>query len=354
MEKRYYIATVTIVLLLLASYVVFLYIPALKSEKRLTDALRSHNAGDLDGSIQKFESADSGSMTPNGVYVRLFLARNLSRRNKDDDRTRAIQIYKDTAQNTSIAVNQRALSLSLLLDRYNGTRDSETLKKIFSGEPLEKFLTNGDYNLAIRKSYEYASSIRPLSLIEYQIGNWYGQQLRNGKISQSEKEQYIGELRSAIARGEALEPDIDKFSSVRHYVSHTYRVKALDQVALAEATNTSYENAESTFRYALSITSTSETAIEWLNHDLRLRYDYAAFLARTDGKNRLADIKDLLDPLFNPPKELDSYPFSIYEYFKNVANEPENSILRKDMVSLAKVYSPFANYLPGLGVDLGN
>ncbi len=347
--KKYFLIAAVVILLLWLSYEVYVYILP-SDQERLRDAIRSHNAGNIDESIKKFEAVKDGELTIDRIYARLMLARNLTRRNEGDDRIRGIQLFKDVATNTSVRPNQRVLALSVLLDRYNGTRDPDTLKNIFLGEPLAKFLVNDDYDLAIRKSYEYANSIRSMSILEYQTGMWYGQKLRGGNLGQKDKDEYVKELRAILERGEALEPDLEKLSSLSHVVSWTYDIKALDLAALAEATDKNYKKAEDAFRRALSVEGNAGAYVEWLNHNVRLRYYYAAFLARTDGKNRLADIDDLLKIFQNLPEGFENYPFSIYEYWKNVAKEPEDSLPKKDMLKLAEVFPAFGEYLASLGI----
>jgi len=348
--KRYFLIAAALALLLWLFYEVYVYILP-SDEERLIDALHLHNRGNIDESIKAFEAVQDGELSIDRVYWRMMLARNLTRRNKGDDRTTGIQTYKDIAINTSVFPNQRALSLSVLLDRYNGTRDTDALKNIFLGEPLAKFLINDDYDLAIRKSYEYANSIRPISILEYQAGMWYAQKLREGNISQEDKEKYIKELQVILERGEALEPDIEKYSSIPHFVSWTYDIKALDLAALAEATDKNYKKAEDTFKRALSIETGFSAYTEWLNHNLRLRYYYAAFLASTEGKNRLADIDNLLGLFWDIPDGFENYPFSIYEYWENVAKEPKDSLPKKDMLKLVEVSPVFREYLASRRIE---
>lgn len=358
MRKQVFLFTAGAILLAMIFYsaYLFLYIPRQEEKEILrrqefVDTLEIHSAGNLELSLQKLrefnEGISEGTSTRENAYIKFFIAINLFRRGAGDDWQEASQILKDIAGDASVAEDIRAFAVSYLVNQYSISQDMEVAKIIFSGNQFAAFLTNNDYDLAVRKGNEFANSIFPTALFEYQIGRWYAEKLREQKLDKELKTNYQKELKAAVDRGVALESASEILPFGRHYVSYIYHIKALDLFSLALAGGISFDEAENAFKKALSI-EPETVNVEWFNHALWLNYNYAVFLLQTKRDSK--EVEDALRIFSNTPIEYKDYPFSVHKYFKNVLLLDNNDFRRKDLEALIKAIPSFKEHLVIRGI----
>ncbi len=115
---------------------------------------------------------------------------------------------KGTPYSKSISLDEsyspliRAGTINLILTTYIGYRDKDFAKRvIFAGDKWQTFLINDDFSLAIKNASEWSSSIYSTFLAEYRIALWYVNQIRDDKISNDEKLNYLSVVKDRFDKG---------------------------------------------------------------------------------------------------------------------------------------------------------
>ena len=333
-----------------------MYVPQKQSmeyQTKYADAMESHHSGDYDASITGFNSAlEAAPGKSYAVQTKFKLAFDLYARNRGDDRTTAVQMYKDIISDTSVQGFQRAIAISDLMDIWNGSHDNQFAKDvIFSGQPLGSFLENDDVELAVRKSYEMADALSPLSLVAFRVAGWYSGQLRDADVRSPEKEAFISELKRWTEKGESLIPSALRLGYEKSKIGYIYQMQGLSRRTIAQFTDGNDVPAEAAFKRGLDVLAEDENDMHSYNVGLYLRFHYAAMLAEVYGDARKSDIEELLAPMVAPPLQFRNYNLSFYEFLKNEQEGSHDMHGHKgDIILLSKMSPAFDSFLSERGL----
>ncbi|MBI3420883.1 MAG: hypothetical protein HY006_02365 [Candidatus Sungbacteria bacterium] len=257
----------------------------------------------------------------------------------------AITIFKEIAADPRFGNLQRAYAVQRMAELFRKNSSREVTKEIFTGDPYESFIKEGDERLAYRRLYEYASSFSPLALSAVRAADWYSSGIltlsRQKSLSAEERklvDEYTKRVRASL---EAADHDIERTKNLLNagaLVPDALARKAVVLANMYEAGDTSFSDPEAAFRSAM------EVGLIWHN-DFQARFTYAAFLARTKGQERKKDIVDLLDNFYDDK--------AAYSGMVLVFTKEKNNILgnKADIILLAGMDPAFKSFLLTLGWD---
>lgn len=359
-RKLYYFFFLTILLIGLGIGAFWYYLNYKQSLQRqykkndLRTAATLGRQGKFDESIAMFEEATRKipSNELMNIEARFGLGLNLFFRNLNDDRVKAVDIYKKIIADVSISPPLRALAIGKLLDFYNGTGDKGFAKEvIFAGPPLGQFLENGDIPLAARRAYEFAESLYPISLHEFRIANWYASELLLHKFQTvKDQEALITGLKLWIEKAETnipafLNPSYIGYPNYpKSTIGYLYEMEGRNLYALATFSDKNYAPSETAFKRALDILATNDD-VHAYNVGLYTRVHYADMLVRVYGENRKTDILNLLQPIITPPLPFRNYSLSFFEEVTNKLRDPQISIFKTKLTRISNLIPEFRQFL---------
>lgn len=366
MLNRYWLTVIIVIVLVTIIVGGYWYFTVYRPKELLmafyrdsSEAHQFHHAGRYDESITAFQKVIMKAPTKNDeTYIKYLIAYDLFKRNRGDDRTRAVAMYKEIMNDPLVSSLGRAVAIYEFMDTYNGTHDAKFARKdIFKGEPLGKFLdeagllgyqssNDSDVEYAVRKSYELAETFYPFSISEFRIANWYKMALDDVWYkNETEKQAFLSQLKEWTKKGESNLPKAERFHSHKSRVGYVYLMNALARVALAKYTNRDYSYAESLFKVALQklspedILGHSSFNINAYNISLYIRFEHAAALVDIYGEKRKGEIITLLQPIISPSPTLKGYPSpTFYEFLRNEMGESHSTHgHKKDILQLINI-----------------
>lgn len=324
------------------------------------EALEKHHSGDLDAGIKAFtDLANNAPSQDAAVQAKLKVASDLFFRNRGDDRAQAIQMYKKIISDVSVIPLQRAIAISDLMDLYNGTQDKSFARKmLFSGEPFGRFLNEADaagyvkdkedIEYAMRRAYEVADTLYPLSLVEFRIANWYAIALDdNLSKNDKEKQEFIQSLKEWTLKAESNLHSTLRLGYEKSKVGYIYQMDGMTRISIAKYVDdkASYQLAERSFMNGLQAFAPEDSEAHTVNFGMYLRFQYAAMLADVYGGTRKKDIENILRPIIEgPPAKFQGYPFSFFEFLKNETRR------KKDILRLIKLVPEFKQVFEMRGI----
>lgn len=322
-------------------------------------ASKLYRQGKLKESIPAFLKLSEEAPTKAGeVQAKLKLAFDIFRRNDGGDRVQAVNIYKEIIADSSTPSYQRAIAISDLMDTYNGTHDNTFARNvIFKGEPFEQYLKEAreldyrnDVDYAMRRAYELAESIYPLSLAEFRIAGWYFGAIDSGRATKEQKVELLDKLEEWTLKGEANLPRTLRLKYETSTIGYIYMSDALARRALARFGKGDYSLAEQAFEKALE-TIVREGDIHAYILGTYIRFHYAALLADKYGKAKIDKITAILKPIYNTPPQFENYPSGFEEFLRNeTASEHDTHGHKKDLIVLSKMVPEFKSYLDSKGI----
>lgn len=321
-----------------------------------------HDQGKINESIPAFEEAlKIAPMKNEAIQTKLKIANDIFSRNQGDDRINAVAMYKEIINDSLVSPFQRMITISDLMDLYNGTQDDNFAQTvIFNGEPFGKFLNEAaalGYGgepavlYAERRAYETADQLYPLALAEFRIANWYTVALLGGEMKGKKPQaDWITALTKWTEKGEANIPATLRAGYEKSKIVVMYQLDGMARRSMARYGDKHYDLAEAAFKRALQV-ATEEKSFGTFSLSMFARFHYAAMLAEVYGESRRADIERLLDGIINVPAEFKNSYFVFYDFLKNEAGSEHDSHFHKqDLVRLSKIVPQFRAFLAARGI----
>jgi hypothetical protein len=270
------------------------------------------------------------------------------------DPVNATSILKRVSANERYPAHFRAGAILFALASYRHTGDQQFARThLFSGEgQWRALLADGDLDGAVRRAYEWASSLSPTAEASYQLALWHGTRLLEheadpGRRVRSE-EQAADErlMRSHAEEGErllarAVERGTLHASYVQEALVYQLRGMVYDIRHQLERSPELKRVAEESFESALQRLASPRIAS--LDSGKRIssyvRYHYAVMLARLTEErleDRRQDVRALLSPLLEDTDR--GAPF--FAYLRNVAagqDHEQQVARRRRLAQLARV-----------------
>ncbi len=275
--------------------------------ENLNTARQLFKEGDTDQSLDYANKAllEAGSNKQAEAVTKLLIALIYLRKTDLAGQTKAIQLMKEIAGNAAYPNFERALALQYIADTWVWqNRSQEFVNVIFSDEPYASFLSKSTVTSGIRKIYEYSISLYPLPVAEYSVAKWNSNVLWNAinapkgtfKLALPEKN-YIDAAEEHLKKGDDALP---RFMSLKKNngaeVSRSYLLKGIALGQLAELEKKPEYNAMAEDAFKKSQDILNQSSNEHFSPIIRpwLNFYYAVFLERAYGKQRIADINNLL------------------------------------------------------------
>lgn len=319
-----------------------------------------HHDGKIDEAIQAFSKLAEEAPTKGGeVQAKLKLAFDTFVRNRGNDRVSAVGIYKEIIVDESAPAYQRAIAVSDLMDLYNGTHDNNFARNVvFKGEPFEQYIKEArelnyksDIDFAVRRSYEFAEILYPLSLAEFRIAGWYFGALDSGLATTEQKKELLSKLEEWTLKGEENLPQTLLLNYEVTKIGYIYETQALARRALARNGKGDYSLAEMAFEKALEAITVNGEDYHVAGMGAYIRFHYAAMLADVYGKTKIKEIAALLNPIFNISTQWANLPSGFYEFLKNEASsEHDTHGHKKDLIILSQMVPEFKSFLDSKGI----
>lgn len=313
---------------------------------QFSNAVQLLNKNKLDDAVVAFEQLVSSA--PNKTQTkktRAVLAFTLFMRNQGDDRRQAVAILKEIITDKSATPFERADATMRLLSFYSGTRDEAFARElIFKGAPFESLL-NGDVPLAIRRAYETADNLYPLSLVEFHIAYWY--EVAYLSAPKDERPVLLQELRRWTKKGETNLPAFLVLGYPKSTIGRAYEMLAADRTAIATYTDRNFVPAEAAFKEALAYLESARGELAGWNIELFTRFYYANMLAKAYGGSRKSDIASLLMPVIGePPEQFKGYRFLFFDWLQK-----PDPLLKTRFRRLAALVPEFHDFLQERGIQ---
>ena len=249
----------------------------------------------------------------------------------------AVAMYKEiAAASTTLSRLVRAHAVQNLALMYYRFGDPVITKELFKSYPYKRFYNPKYIPLSYRNVFDYAASLYPLALAEAYSAEWYANRLLAGTTTRPDYKVVIRE------KLQLAEKDIE---SVRNDASqrNTFLI-ALERRAVVlgkmrRIGDTSFADPDEAFKELLNYYVTSR-----MNNDGTARLQYAYYLVRAYGKDRAADIQDVLAPLIVAPNGRDV----VVDAF--LKNERLNRLgARSNLTLLASIDPAFKELLQSYG-----
>ncbi len=264
--------------------------------------------------------------------------------------TEAIKLFKEIAINTKYDTFVRAYSVQEIGYMYKKpatTKEARSLilAETFNSAPYDSFLTGGDYDLAYRKLFEYASSIYPLVISESFIAGWYAHDLRfnlkGASTTSAGGENIFATLESLKkANDDITRTKDDPVASGYFPTAYVYLGIAQGDLAIVGALDP--ELAEASFRKGINLIATAG-----FNSGNLAPYNYASFLVNKYGAKRSNDIRDTLS-VFSTANSKKIYPH-VVNLFRDARTDKSLAEDYTNLKLLGGIDSNFKKYLISLG-----
>lgn len=214
--------------------------------------------------------------------------------------------------------------------------------EVFAGEPYERFASSGDAALARRQLFEYASSFYPLGIPELRVAKWYSTEVIRLKKEGAKNDILVNNMKNLIrerlAHADAYIEEITDNPNTASYIPEVLYRKGSVLGDLYLAGDTSFGDPEDSFKASI-LRSGAAVGLE-----AAAKYTYASYLAKMYGKDRSADIKNLLSDFYTSDK------YVATNMYRQIRNEKENLLGQKESIlRLASIDKSFAALLTKLG-----
>ena len=249
----------------------------------------------------------------------------------------SIAIYKQlAAASTTLSRVTRAHAVQNLAHMYYRFGDPEITKEIFKTYPYKRFYNAKYIPLSYRNVFDYAASLYPLALAETYSAEWYANRLVAGTTTRPEYPDIVREkLRLAEKDLESVRND----ASQRNTFMDALERRAVVLGKMRRTGDTSFADPEAAFKELLQYHKTFG-----IRYDGTARLQYAYYLAHVYGKDRAADIQNVLAPLVAAPNGRGAIVDSFLK------NERLNRLgSRSTLARLAAIDPAFKQLLVSLG-----
>jgi hypothetical protein len=210
--------------------------------------------------------------------------------------------------------------------------------------PIADSLKKGDYSLAYRRLYEYASAFFPLGYAESNIAEWYAKDLISNAHGATTTSQ--GRADVAAAQNGLRLADQDVAATLQDPISGTSDPSIVTQEGyvtelLASVGVGTYAEAEGYYKSAIQYLSRfNESPASFVS------YNYAVFLLHEYGTSRADDIRTVLAPFHMGAVNVYA---NVQTYFTTIRTNKNYSKNKQTAVRLANIAPDFKVYLESIG-----
>lgn len=298
--------------------------------------------------IKFFESALDQSKDPaERAQISYKMAQAYEEEGSSTSSIKAVLLYKAVAADERAGERLRAYAIQSIGNLLYKVNTPEIYAEVFSGDPYAGFLENGDYGLAKRKLFEYASTFRKLGISELRIAKWYTDEIlkitRAGQAKEraAEIEEMKQRVREHLWNADRYLETIENDRDERWYAAEVLYRRAMVLGDLALSGDSSLGDPEAVFQRA--IVRAMSTGV----NEAPAKFVYASYLARAYGPGRASDIQKLLADF-----RIDG-PFMHTGMVRSLKEERNNvSGYRTDVLMLARLDKNFAAFLRDIGWEL--
>ncbi len=290
------------------------------------------------------------SQTENPIQSGMVKFRIALAQSQKGDYMAGIPLFKEIIVDPDAGLTTRADAVQELALMYYTYFDARITDEIFKSPPFAAMRVSGDVDLSYRHLLEYGISIRPTSISDFMLANWYAREiLRQPKESQNSATVigYKEKLTAYIQDGESHIEELRTRPTEQYYLSAALFWRA---VVLGKAT-----------RIGISSLVDPETAYEQLYDTIKImnndgyltsaRLQHATYLARKYGSARSADIKTILAEVYNNKSTSMSTEYAVAG-LKSLRAVSGGA--KADLVLLASIDPKFKEYLISLGWQTGD
>lgn len=330
-------------------------------QRELDRAEEAHHIGKTEEALDSFLKA--AEMAPSQyaeIQLKFQIAYELFARNSGDDRAQAARTLKGIINDSEISPFQRAIAVHELVT-LSFVGDQQFNNEMFSGEPLGGFLKEAEslvyrrvQSYAIRRTYEMAEELFPLSMSEFQIAAWYAGALESGFIKdEAQRQEFLSELRKWTEKGEANLAFSLNLPYEASRKGELYQRNAVARYVLFRNGIGSFTQVEELFKKGLNAVAPAIQGgdVHAFGMGAYLRYHYAAAVAEQYGDGRKEDIGALLDPIINPPTGMERGLKDFSGFMYGVVNRGTHEHHRRDILLLAGLIPEFKSKLEAWGVN---
>lgn len=261
----------------------------------------------------------------------------------------AIKLLKETATNGNYLRSWRAVAVLHLALAVNDYPKDFREAYIFSGQPFETFYKEKDLSLAIRKLYGWSDELFPGVVPNYLIAHWYAERLIRDKISpylvQNKKEAYRLILDYRLGKGDMLfaEVPMERWDQDMLLLSYLIKARILAKLYFINSSDEAKKiEAENYFKKALIVAQKTYLPKKM---GYAAPFHYAAFLGEAYGTSKQAEIKSLLDPLYDSQRKPD-----FFNFLRDAkSSDRDGYYYKREIILAAKFDSRFEDLLKQLG-----
>ena len=274
------------------------------------------------------------------------------------DRPASNELLRTLAADTVYSNTLRALAVQMLADFYMiHRRNIADAEDIFVGEPYKNFpevSAEGTplYYKAIRKVYEYSTSINSLPVSEYRIAEWYLSILETADLTPENRTELLSIAEKRYARGNTALPAFAEWVGTSPLFGQTLgyakwlQAAVLGRIALARSDGAMLTEAETKFKNIITELTAHGDNLYWDAQSAWANLEYALFLQRAYGAKRASDISETLGKILTAPQAVGAYLNNLQ--FANGKN-PFAQADALEVKALAAYDTAFAQYLRSIG-----
>ncbi len=302
-------------------------------DSNVQEAHASFDRGDYPLAIQQYSNLlRSGTLSvDNEGFIKYRLARAIWRAG---DPIEALRAYKEIISSSKYSNLQRAYVVDGMQEIASESPTLDIQKEIFSGEPYASFFDPKEsVELAYRKLAEYAVSFYPIAPAQLRIATWYANavaDMKNGKSPSSPQE--IRQAREkAISHMASANADIARIMNNPTFFASRVPLLYDGQAGIAStlyfAKEPLLEDSSLLFEKALAFTLPNGLYTEdyALQKDF-ISFRYASFLAKAYGKERVPQIKELLERIYMKDGALKPHVASFFQANYSLSNNVHEQI----------------------------
>ncbi len=314
-----------------------------------------HHQGNFSASIETFqELLAGGPSTGDEAHIRSLIAFDLFQRNQGNDRSKAMEMYRDIILGEAYLPRDRSLvlvDLALLMSNL----DRAFYEQHLANTPLAAYLptTPGRFDAlkAAIQMYMQADQMYPSSAAKLYIVNAYAALLGNGALPEGTEPTVVAQLmQEYITQAEPL------MSAVSYEPSHVARQRLARALGLETSNgvlkNIPFTQIDTAYKEAMALAGQQEEG----NYQLRAllmqtRFFYATFLYNTYGTERKDDVTLLLKEYGRAVAEPSMFALTRKRY-ENLATRPETDYIKVNSKKLITVSPEYKTFLQDIGWKL--
>ena len=316
-------------------------------------------SGDYSGALNTFNTLlkDAPGKAAEG-RLKIFIATNLLLRNEGNDQSKGMQMYKEVLNDQQMPAKVRSSAL-IDLASFIIKEDETFYRTYFNDPPFNTFLpSSGTSSLktltAYLKMLQLSDEIYPNSFAEYLIAGSYYRLLLNYKSLRgtTTPEQIARTMQEYVKRADVLAPtDQSSYKPFIMLTSYYYRARAINRSSDV-LKNISLVERENAWKLALVKGAPYENGKDFFSIDrmMLIRLRYALFLNINFGKERYADIINLLKPFGRAVSSSDTM-FKMTRARFTSGNVFSTSSEKNRVLALAKISPEFKEFLTSVGLE---